>query len=117
MLVSLSNQVGGYLYAVFVQSWNGWIILGFLGQALFTMRFLVQWLASEKAKKSVIPLSFWFFSIGGGLLLLIYALYKGDPVFIVGQGLGVFIYLRNLWLIINEKKAKNADEAGRSDGA
>jgi lipid-A-disaccharide synthase-like uncharacterized protein len=111
MLVSLSNQVGGYLYAVFVQSWNGWIILGFFGQALFTMRFLVQWIASEKAQKSVIPLSFWFFSIGGGALLLVYAIYKGDPVFIVGQGLGVFIYVRNLWLIKNEKKAKSGDNS------
>jgi lipid-A-disaccharide synthase-like uncharacterized protein len=111
MLVSLSNQVGGYLYAVFVQSWNGWIILGFFGQALFTMRFLVQWIASEKAQKSVIPLSFWFFSIGGGALLLVYAIYKGDPVFIVGQGLGVFIYVRNLWLIKNEKKAENVDKS------
>ena len=111
MLVSLSNQVGGYLYAVFVQSWNGWIILGFFGQALFTMRWLVQWIASEKAQKSVIPLSFWFFSIGGGALLLVYAIYKGDPVFIVGQGLGVFIYVRNLWLIKNEKKAKSGDNS------
>jgi lipid-A-disaccharide synthase-like uncharacterized protein len=111
MLVSLSNQVGGYLYAVFVESWNGWIILGFFGQALFTMRFLVQWIASEKAQKSVIPLSFWFFSIGGGALLLVYAIYKGDPVFIVGQGLGVFIYVRNLWLIKNEKKAENVDKS------
>ena len=111
MLVSLSNQVGGYLYAVFVESWNGWIILGFFGQALFTMRFLVQWIASEKAQKSVIPLSFWFFSIGGGVLLLIYAIYKGDPVFIVGQGLGVFIYVRNLWLIKNEKKGGSGDKS------
>lgn len=111
MLVDLSRQVGGYLYAVFVQSWDGWIVLGFLGQALFTMRFLVQWLASEKAKKSVIPLSFWFFSIGGGLMLFIYALYRRDPVFILGQGLGIFIYARNLWLIMNEKKAKRGDAA------
>jgi lipid-A-disaccharide synthase-like uncharacterized protein len=75
------------------------------------MRFLVQWIASEKAQKSVIPLSFWFFSIGGGALLLVYAIYKGDPVFIVGQGLGVFIYVRNLWLIKNEKKAKSGDNS------
>lgn len=109
MLVDLSHQVGGYLYAVFVQSWDGWIALGFIGQALFTMRFLVQWIASERAKKSVIPLSFWFFSIGGGSMLFIYALYRRDPVFILGQGLGLFIYARNLWLIRDEKKGGRGD--------
>lgn len=109
MLVDLSNQVGGYLYSVFVQSWDGWIVLGFLGQLLFTMRFLVQWLASERAKKSVIPLSFWFFSLGGGTLLFAYALYRRDPVFILGQGLGLFIYIRNLWLIANEKKGQRGE--------
>lgn len=109
MLVDLSNQVGGYLYSVFVQSWDGWIVLGFLGQLLFTMRFLVQWLASERAKKSVIPLSFWFFSLGGGTLLFAYALYRRDPVFILGQGLGLFIYIRNLWLIANEKKGQHGE--------
>ena len=77
--------------------------IGFLGQGLFTARFLVQWIASEKAGRSVIPLAFWFFSLGGGGLLLIYALYRGDPVFILGQGLGMFIYARNLMLIRKEK--------------
>ena len=109
MLVDLSHQVGGYLYSVFVQSWDGWIALGFIGQGLFTMRFLVQWIASERAKKSVIPLSFWFFSIGGGAMLFAYALYRRDPVFILGQGLGLFIYARNLWLIMNEKKGRGGD--------
>lgn len=109
MLVDLSNQVGGYLYAVFVEGWDGWIVLGFLGQLLFTMRFLLQWLASERAQKSVIPLSFWFFSLGGGSLLFAYALYRRDPVFILGQGLGLFIYLRNLWLIAKERKAQRRE--------
>ena len=95
MLVDLSQIVGGYLHKVFVVSWDGWVILGFLGQGLFTARFLVQWIASEKA--------FWFFSLGGGALLLIYALYRADPVFILGQGLGMFIYARNLMLIRKEK--------------
>ncbi|HEY8579019.1 MAG TPA: lipid-A-disaccharide synthase N-terminal domain-containing protein [Beijerinckiaceae bacterium] len=104
MLVDLSNAVGGYLHQIFVMSFDGWVILGFLGQLLFTARFLVQWIASEKAKRSVIPLAFWFFSIGGGLLLLIYSLYRADPVFILGQGMGLFIYVRNLMLIRNEGK-------------
>ena len=76
-----------------------WLVIGFLGQALFSMRFLIQWIYSEKNKKSVIPLAFWYFSLAGGLTLLSYAIYRGDPVFIAGQGLGIFIYLRNLMLI------------------
>ena len=76
-----------------------WLSVGFLGQALFSSRFLVQWIASERRKESVIPLSFWFLSLGGGLALLLYAVHRLDPVFIVGQGAGLFIYLRNLLLI------------------
>jgi lipid-A-disaccharide synthase-like uncharacterized protein len=76
-----------------------WLSIGLLGQASFSMRFLVQWIASERRKESVIPVSFWFFSIGGGLTLLIYAIYRMDPVFIIGQGAGLFVYLRNLYLI------------------
>lgn len=76
-----------------------WLVIGFGGQALFSMRFIVQWLKSERVKKSVIPLAFWYFSLGGGVLLTAYAIHRGDPVFIVGQSLGLFIYLRNLWLI------------------
>jgi lipid-A-disaccharide synthase-like uncharacterized protein len=76
-----------------------WLSVGFLGQALFSSRFLVQWIASERRKESVIPLSFWFLSLAGGLALLLYAVHRLDPVFIVGQGAGLFIYLRNLLLI------------------
>lgn len=76
-----------------------WIIIGFIGQALFMMRFFAQWVASNKARKSVIPISFWYFSIGGSLVLLIYAIHRQDPVFIVGQALAFFIYVRNLTFI------------------
>lgn len=76
-----------------------WIIIGFIGQGLFSARFIVQWLASERARRSVVPTLFWYFSLGGGLILLSYAIHKRDPVFIAGQATGVFIYLRNLWLI------------------
>ena len=76
-----------------------WLTVGFFGQAFFSARFLVQWIASERKKESVIPVSVWFFSIGGGLTLLIYAIYRLDPVFILGQGAGLFVYLRNLYLI------------------
>jgi len=84
-----------------------WLAIGFLGQAFFSMRFLIQWIASERKKESVIPISFWFFSIGGGLTLLIYAIYRLDPVFILGQGAGLFVYLRNLYLI--RRKARLAE--------
>ena len=104
MLVDLSNAVGSYLHDVFVMRLDWWVLLGFVAQAFFTMRFLVQWLASEKAGKSVIPLAFWWFSIGGGLLLLVYALYRRDPVFILGQGFGVFVYLRNLQFVLRARK-------------
>ncbi len=75
-----------------------------MAQFFFTARFVVQWIASERAGRSVMPVAFWFFSIGGGVLLLIYALYRKDPVFIAGQGLGLFVYLRNLYLILRETK-------------
>ena len=76
-----------------------WLAVGFAGQALFSMRFLVQWWASERQKRSVIPVAFWFFSLAGGLTLLSYAIYRQDPVFIVGQAGGLFIYSRNLYFI------------------
>ncbi len=80
-----------------------WVLLGFLGQFLFFLRFFFQWVVSERKKESVIPLSFWYLSIGGGLILLSYALYRRDPVFILGQSLGVFIYARNLYFIHKKK--------------
>ncbi len=105
MLVELSNAVGSYFWDVFVVRLDWWVLLGFAAQALFTARFLVQWIASERAGRSVIPVAFWFFSIGGGLLLLIYALYRKDPVFIAGQAFGVFVYLRNLYFVRREQRA------------
>ena len=82
-----------------------WLTVGFLGQALFSMRFIVQWIKSERMKRSVVPLAFWYFSLAGGAALFVYALHRNDPVFILGQGLGIFIYLRNLWLIYREPVA------------
>lgn len=107
-MLEVVGDLRQWLYVVFVEQFNAWILLGFVAQAFFTMRFLVQWLASEKAGKSVIPIAFWFFSLGGGALLLVYAIYRRDPVFIAGQGMGLFIYIRNLWLIANERKSMTA---------
>lgn len=103
MLIDLSRTLGAYFHDVFVVNFDGWVILGFVAQFFFTMRFVVQWLASEKARRSVIPTAFWFFSIGGGVLLLVYALYRRDPVFIAGQAFGLFVYVRNLYFVLKVK--------------
>lgn len=83
---------------------NIWISVGMFGQFLFSMRFIMQWIASEKQKKSVIPPIFWFFSISGGLVLLSYAIWRQDPVFILGQSFGVFVYARNLYFIYRKQE-------------
>jgi lipid-A-disaccharide synthase-like uncharacterized protein len=108
LLIDLAHAVGGYLHDVFVTNIDWWVILGLVAQGLFTMRFLVQWIVSERAGRSVIPLAFWWFSIAGGLLLLVYALYRKDPVFILGQAFGVFVYLRNLYFVLRERRQKLA---------
>lgn len=81
-----------------------WYGLGFFAQGLFSARFLVQWLKSEREGRSVIPVSFWYLSLGGALLLLLYAIHRRDPVFILGQSMGSFIYIRNLSLIYRPKE-------------
>lgn len=86
-----------------------WLIFGFAGQALFFGRFLVQWLQSERAGRSVMPVAFWYFSIIGGLSLLIYSLHIHDPVYIAGQSIGVFVYSRNLYLIYREKRLRTSE--------
>jgi lipid-A-disaccharide synthase-like uncharacterized protein len=83
-----------------------WLGIGFLGQFLFSMRFIVQWIVSERRKESVIPIYFWYFSLAGGITLLSYAIYRKDPVFILGQLFGVFIYIRNLMFIHRDKYKK-----------
>jgi lipid-A-disaccharide synthase-like uncharacterized protein len=104
VLVDLSRAVGSYFQDVFITRLDWWVLLGFVAQAMFTARFLVQWIASERVGHSVIPLAFWIFSIGGGLLLLVYALYRRDPVFIAGQAFGVFVYLRNLYFVMRDRR-------------
>lgn len=96
-----------------------WIAIGFLGQALFSSRFLVQWIVSERERRSVIPVAFWYFSLGGGVTLFSYALWRGDPVFIAGQGIGILIYTRNLILLKRERQRAAADreKAAGSEGA
>ena len=81
-----------------------WLMVGFLGQAVFTARFLAQWLASERRRDSVVPVVFWWLSMAGGLILLSYALHRRDPVIVVGQGMGIFIYVRNLMLVAKGRR-------------
>jgi len=82
-----------------------WLVLGFVAQALFSARFILQWIASERAGKSVMPVVFWYLSILGSVLLLAYAIYRQDPVFILGQSAGLIVYFRNLYLIGREKRS------------
>ncbi|KFE33474.1 lipid-A-disaccharide synthase N-terminal domain-containing protein [Thioclava atlantica] len=81
-----------------------WVVFGLAAQLMFTARFIVQWIASERQRDSVVPIAFWYFSLAGGLMLFSYAVYRHDPVFILGQSLGVFIYSRNLWLIYAKRR-------------
>lgn len=105
MIAELWAQLVAWLHVVFVEQFDLWILFGFIAQFMFMMRFVVQWVASERARRSVVPLAFWFFSVAGGALLLVYAIYRKDPVFIAGQGAGLFIYLRNIWLIRRERRS------------
>lgn len=76
-----------------------WLIIGFAAQAMFSARFIVQWIATERARRSVVPMAFWYLSFAGGSFLLSYAIYRMDPVFIVGQAAGLFVYSRNIYII------------------
>lgn len=87
-----------------------WLAVGFLGQTLFFGRFLVQWIHSERHGRSIIPVAFWYLSLGGGFLLLAYSIYRRDPVFILGQAVGAFVYVRNLMLIRRNRPAADALE-------
>ena len=112
MLIQYGQALGQYLYDIFVAKFDFWLAFGLIAQLAFAARFLVQWIASERAGKSVVPLAFWFFSIGGGLLTLIYGLVKREPIIIVGQLLSNIIYVRNLMLIFKHQ-AKESETLDR----
>ena len=109
MLIQYGQALGDYIYDIFVARFDFWLAFGLIAQLAFAARFLVQWIASEWAGKSVVPLAFWFFSIGGGLMTLIYGLVKREPVIIIGQLLSNVIYVRKLRLIF--KTHAKASEA------
>jgi lipid-A-disaccharide synthase-like uncharacterized protein len=82
-----------------VQTTDRWLAIGLIGQALFSARFLIQWVVSEKQRRSVTPVAFWYFSVAGGVVLLLYAIHRRDLVFTIGQAAGLLVYARNLMLI------------------
>jgi len=99
MLIQFGQAFGNYLYDVFVAKFDFWLAFGLVAQLFFTARFLVQWIASERAGNSVVPIAFWFCSMGGGAMTLIYGIVKREPVIILGQALATIIYVRNIMLI------------------
>jgi lipid-A-disaccharide synthase-like uncharacterized protein len=112
MLIQYGQALSNYLYDIFIAKFDFWLAFGLIAQLAFAARFLVQWIASERAGKSVVPLAFWFFSIGGGLLTLIYGLVKREPVIIIGQLASNIIYVRNLMLIF-KNHAKGSETLDR----
>jgi lipid-A-disaccharide synthase-like uncharacterized protein len=99
MIIAIGEAVSDYIYDVFVLKFDFWLAFGIVAQLLFTARFLVQWLASEREGRSVMPIAFWHFSIAGGLMTLIYGIVRREPIIIMGQALALVIYARNLILI------------------
>ncbi len=104
MLIQFGQALSNYLYDIFIAKFDFWLVFGLAAQLAFAARFLVQWIASERAGKSVVPMAFWFFSIGGGLMTLIYGLVKREPVIIFGQLLSNIIYVRNVMLIYKSRQ-------------
>ncbi|MGJ4900080.1 lipid-A-disaccharide synthase N-terminal domain-containing protein [Bradyrhizobium sp. HKCCYLRH2060] len=107
MLIQFGQAFSNYLYDIFVAKFDFWLVFGLAAQLAFAARFLVQWIASERAGKSVVPIAFWFFSIGGGLMTLIYGLVKREPVIIFGQLLSNIIYVRNVMLIFKNRQRES----------
>jgi len=112
MLIQFGQAFSNYFYDVFVGKFDFWLAFGLVAQLSFGARFLVQWIASERAGKSVVPMAFWFFSVGGGLMTLIYGIVKREPVIIVGQLLSNIIYVRNI-MLIRKNKARGSQTLDR----
>jgi lipid-A-disaccharide synthase-like uncharacterized protein len=111
MLIQFGQALNNYLYEVFVAKFDFWLAFGLVAQLFFTARFLVQWISSERAGQSVVPMAFWFFSMGGGLMTLVYGVVKREPIIILGQAMATVIYVRNIMLIMKNhaKGSKTLD--------
>ena len=107
MIYSLSNDIGDYLVDVFVTRLDFWLFFGLIAQLIFTARMVVQWWASERAGRSVVPIAFWVLSLVGGMMTLVYGLQRREAVIIIGQVLAVVIYIRNLMLIYKNKSRQS----------
>ncbi len=106
MLIQFGTELGEYFREVFIDKFDFWLAFGLIAQLLFAARFIVQWISSERAGRSVVPFAFWIFSMGGGLMTLVYGLVKREPVIIFGQAVATIIYVRNMMLIFRERGQK-----------
>jgi lipid-A-disaccharide synthase-like uncharacterized protein len=110
MLIQFGQDLNAYFQEVFVAKFDFWLVFGLVAQLFFAARFIVQWISSERAGKSVVPCAFWIFSMGGGLMTLVYGIVKREPVIIFGQAMSTIIYVRNIMLIFR------TDETGQRKG-
>jgi lipid-A-disaccharide synthase-like uncharacterized protein len=107
-LIAIGQEISAVFYDAFVTKFDLWVMFGIIAQLLFGGRFLVQWITSERAGKSVVPFAFWIFSLGGGVMTLIYGVVKREPVIIFGQTLASLIYVRNIVLIVRERRRQSS---------
>jgi lipid-A-disaccharide synthase-like uncharacterized protein len=112
MLIQFGTELSAYFREVFVDKFDFWLVFGLAAQLIFAARFFVQWIASERAGKSVVPFAFWVFSVGGGLMTLLYGIVRREPVIIFGQGLATIIYVRNIMLIFRTGKPEQTKVEG-----
>jgi lipid-A-disaccharide synthase-like uncharacterized protein len=112
MLIQFGTELSAYFREVFIDKFDFWLVFGLAAQLIFAARFVVQWIASERAGKSVVPFAFWLFSVGGGLMTLLYGIVRREPVIIFGQGLATIIYVRNIMLIFRTGKPEQTKVEG-----
>ncbi len=108
MLIQFGTEIGNFFRETFIDKFDFWLVFGLVAQLTFAARFIVQWISSERAGRSVVPFAFWIFSMGGGLMTLLYGIVKREPVIIFGQGVATLIYIRNIMLIYREHQRKRA---------
>lgn len=113
MLIQFGTELGNFFRETFIDKFDFWLVFGLVAQLMFAGRFIVQWISSERAGRSVMPFAFWIFSMAGGLMTLLYGIIKREPVIVFGQGLATFIYVRNIMLIVRERR--NAQAAGAKE--